>query len=66
MKGDMFVTQIRMSDDLHQRIKRISDSTGATLNGTICLLLHMGAKMLEGQFAVVTEQEEEPYNSYSS
>lgn len=66
MKGDMFVTQIRMSEELHQRVKRISDSTGATLNASICLLLHMGAKMLEGQYAVVTEQEDESFTGYSS
>ena len=53
---DKFVTQIRMSDDLHGRIMRIADETGDSMNGTMLHLLHLGLKFLEcNQFKVSSE-----------
>ena len=51
MKGDMFVTQIRMSEELHQRVMRIANETGDSLNGTMLHMLLVGAKFFESQLS---------------
>lgn len=47
MKQDIYITQIRMSEALHQRIMRISAETGDSINGTMLMLLALGAKQME-------------------
>lgn len=49
MKSDIVVSQIRMSDSLHERILRISNATGDSINGTMLNMLIVGAKFFESQ-----------------
>ena len=52
MKGEMVKTQIRMSDDLHDRIMRIANGTGDSLNGTMLHLIDLGLKVMAGNLTM--------------
>lgn len=52
MKGTVYATQIRMSEELHQRVMRIVEQTGDTINGTILHMILLGLKVYESPITV--------------
>lgn len=53
MKNDnIYSAQIRMSEELHQHIMRIANSTGETINGTMLHLLALGVKVYDSPIIV--------------
>lgn len=49
---DIYSAQIRMSEELHQHIMRIANSTGETINGTMLHLLALGVKVYDSPIIV--------------
>lgn len=56
MRKDIYVTPIRMSEALHERVMRIAGETGDSMNGTMLHLLAMGLKFYEAPITVSSER----------
>lgn len=50
--NSIYSAQIRMSEELHQHIMRIANSTGETINGTMLHLLALGVKVYDSPIVI--------------
>lgn len=60
MKQTIFCTQVRMSEELHKKIKKEADELGVSFNAHLIELAWLGMKVREVPyqfFPVPTEQE---------
>lgn len=61
MRGTTYTTQIRMSEELHDRVMRIAAETGDSMNGTLLHMIAMGVKFYEAPFTLAPLRlEQEP------
>lgn len=61
MRGTTYATQIRMSDELHDRVMRIAVETGDTMNGALLHMISLGLKFYEAPFTLAPLRlEQEP------
>ncbi len=48
----MYTSQIRLSEELADRVKARADKTGASVNSVMCMLIDLGLKVTESNITL--------------